>query len=443
MVPPVIPLLFLLVAALSSSASAHPHETAEVVNAALPGTWYHNTDHPVHALFKRGDDGASYPAIGTPEWSAGFPEPGVPMPADGKGYPQVWIDALNAAVKAGKIPDLPQSTLDTKSGLPVYPNGLDPNGPVVCSATYKCRSKDTSEIWDAPDGVFGSSFDDGPLPSSFALYGFLKENKVSSTHFMIGGNIINNPDAFKMAAEDLKDDIAVHTWTHPYMTTLSNLQVLGELGWTMKLIHDSTGGRVPKYWRPPTGDSDERVLAIAREVFGLSTVLWNQDPRDWSIGEPGGATRAAVDADLHQWITTAPKSPGLVILEHELMNDTVGAFIQAFPLIAQNGWTFESVARMRGAPVYQNAADGAGDVTPMTVGGAAVQLPATSTSASSSSNANATQSAGTTAADAAPSGTGKTDASGADAGNGTASFASPALLVSVAAAAAALFALIV
>ena len=61
------------------------------------------------------------------------------------------------------------------------------------------------------------------------------------------------------------------------MTTLSNEQVLGELGWTMELIHNSTGGRLPKYWRPPFGDSDERVRAIAKEIFGLTTVLWNQE----------------------------------------------------------------------------------------------------------------------------------------------------------------------
>lgn len=32
------------------------------------------------------------------------------------------------------------------------------------------------------------------------------------------------------------------------------------------MIHNSTGGRVPKYWRPPYGDSDTRVSAIAKEV---------------------------------------------------------------------------------------------------------------------------------------------------------------------------------
>ncbi|KAI0743077.1 hypothetical protein C8Q80DRAFT_1055608, partial [Daedaleopsis nitida] len=370
---------------LSSPASARPHDghDNDVLKAALPGMWYHADDHPVHNLFRRGGDGTTYAAIGTTEWSAGFPGDGT-MPADGKGYPQVWIDALNAAVKAGKIPDIPQSTIDNDTGFTSYPKGFDPNGPVVCSATYQCRSNDSSEIWDAPDGVFASSFDDGPLPTSFALYDFLKQNNVHGTHFMIGGNIRDNPDAFKTAFEDLQDDIAVHTWTHPYMTTLNNLQVLGEFGWTMQLIHNSTGGRVPKYWRPPFGDSDERVRSIAKEVFGLNTVLWNQDTEDWSIGEANGATRPQVDANLKKWISGA-KSPGLIILEHELTNDTVGAFMQAFPLIAQNGWKFESVARIDGGAPYQNAADDTGDVTPMTVGGAAVQLPASSTSSAGAS----------------------------------------------------------
>ena len=67
------------------------------------------------------------------------------------------------------------------------------------------------------------------------------------------------------------------------MTTLSNEKVIGELGWTMQLIHNSTNGRLPKYWRPPYGDSDERVRAIAKEVFGLITVIWNQEYVDRSL----------------------------------------------------------------------------------------------------------------------------------------------------------------
>ncbi len=171
-------LLLLALAALSASASPHDlHDHDHAAPRALPGRWYHHEDHPAYALFRRGDtDGATYPAVGSPgssspvpfpfilltfsacirtEWSAGYPDTDVT-----KGTPQAWIDALNAAVKAGKIPNIPVAT--STGGNPTYPQGFDPNGPEVCSATYKCRNKE--DLWDAPDGVFGSSFDDGPLP---------------------------------------------------------------------------------------------------------------------------------------------------------------------------------------------------------------------------------------------------------------------------------------
>lgn len=93
---------------------------------------------------------------------------------------------------------------------------------------------------------------------------------------MIGQNILQNPQQFKKTFEQ-GHDLAVHTYSHKAMTTLSNKDILAELGWTMQIIHDSTGGRVPKYWRPAYGDSDTRVQAIAKEIFGLKTVIWNQE----------------------------------------------------------------------------------------------------------------------------------------------------------------------
>jgi len=60
------------------------------------------------------------------------------------------------------------------------------------------------------------------------------------------------------------------------VTTITNEQVVGELGWTMQIISDVNGGRLPRFWRPPYGDVDNRVRAIAKQVFGLETVVWNQ-----------------------------------------------------------------------------------------------------------------------------------------------------------------------
>jgi chitin deacetylase len=93
---------------------------------------------------------------------------------------------------------------------------------------------------------------------------------------MIGLNILYNPDIF-MTAFNNGDDIAVHTWTHPYLTSLPNEAVVAELGYAMQIIHDSTGGRIPRFWRPPYGDADNRIRAIAKNIFGLTMVMWNQE----------------------------------------------------------------------------------------------------------------------------------------------------------------------
>lgn len=97
------------------------------------------------------------------EWSNGYPA-GPPATIDGNAIPAEWAAALNAAVASGTIPDIPVSTaLPNES--PTYPGQTGGNPPAgVCSATYGCRID--GDIWDAPDGYFGVSFDDGPTDVS-------------------------------------------------------------------------------------------------------------------------------------------------------------------------------------------------------------------------------------------------------------------------------------
>lgn len=115
------------------------------------------------------------------------------------------------------------------------------------------------------------------MQPSDGLYSFLRQNQVKATHFFIGVNIINFPNEFNTAFQTNQDDIAVHTWTHPHMTTLSNADVVAQLAWTLQVIYNSTGGRLARYWRPPYGDTDLRVTSIAEVIFGLTTVGWNRE----------------------------------------------------------------------------------------------------------------------------------------------------------------------
>ncbi|KAF9491030.1 glycoside hydrolase/deacetylase [Pleurotus eryngii] len=335
------------------------HNDHHDVSTQLPSTWYHAAEHPVHKLFKRGPeedtDGIEYATVGSPTWASSFPQ----STPDVAQLPQAWTDALRKAVADGKIPNIPPTRAPSVDVAPAYPPGVDPMDPNICSATYRCRIP--GDMWDAPDGVFGTGFDDTPTQPSIKLNQFLKDNNERTTHFMIGVNIRQNPDIF-LDIFNHGSDIAVHTYTHPAMTALSNEEVLGQLGWTMEIIHNSTGGRLPRYWRPPYGDYDLRVRAIAREVFGLEVILWNHDTMDWSL-ITGGTTPAAINASLTQWLT-GPKSPGLIILEHDTSEAAVDAFISAYPVIKANGWQLVSQAQLSNGhgSTYQNV-DAQGEVT--------------------------------------------------------------------------------
>jgi len=87
---------------------------------------------------------------------------------------------------------------------------------------------------------------------------------------------------------------------------------------------------------------------------------------DWSL-TTGGTTPQVINASMTQWLT-GPKSPGLIILEHELSDQSVQAFIDAYPVIVQNGWKIESVASIANSTdpsAYRNApSTGDGPVAP-------------------------------------------------------------------------------
>ncbi|KAJ4481538.1 hypothetical protein C8J55DRAFT_473882 [Lentinula edodes] len=392
---------------LSASAASLTHRSAthhehRVLQRLPSNEWFHPRDHPVHQLFRRDadSDGITYPDVGSSTWAAAYPS----STPDTSQLPATWTAALNAAVAAGKIPNVPVSSQPVPDTNPVYPDGYDPTGPDVCSGTYKCRIP--GNVWDAPDGFIGTGFDDGPTSASPALLDFLEANNETVTHFMIGINIISEPDSFTRSVE-LGHDIAVHTWTHPYMTTLSNEDVLAQLGWTMQLIHNSTGGRLPKYWRPPYGDTDLRVSAIAEEVFGMETILWNQDTEDWSLTETGGTTAAAINASMTTWLTGS-KTPGLIILEHELSDESVQAFEAAYPVMKSNGWNLQSVAQLAaaGQSAYQNAIGiNNGSVTPadIIIGEISATLSATASSTTTSSTISSSASTKTLSQSATPS----------------------------------------
>ncbi|KAF8709315.1 Carbohydrate esterase family 4 protein, partial [Rhizoctonia solani] len=339
---------------------AHPIEHVHVEQRSLGARWFHEVGHPVHTLFAR-QSNSTAPTPGSPNWAKQYPA--------GKATKDTlkpeWVDALNKAVSNGLIPTNVPVAKQSGGAAPSYSNStgkMDPAKQPICSSSSQCKGD--GQIYDVPDGIVALSFDDGPLP-------------LLTEAFEVNG-----------------DDIAVHTWSHRYMTTLSNEEALAELAWTMQVIHDMTGGRVPRFWRPPYGDSDNRVRAIAREVLGLTTVIWNDDTNDWAITETPATQTVAGATKILQKAYSGPKSPGLCILEHELSDQSVSIFMDTFPLIAQNGWTAKSIPDAVGSSFYLNAADNTSPVTTVGIAQPVPTLVATTTTTASNSTSSGNSSSG-------------------------------------------------
>lgn len=133
----------------------HPEERGSLLSSLGISDWAQPAGHPTHGLFRRQAKGGTHtpsPVSRSLNLTAsvlvGYPD----FIPDATQMPQAWKDALAAATSAGLVPNIVQ----TKDG--VYPAGTNPADPTICASAYECRGE--GDIWDAPDGMLGVSFDD-------------------------------------------------------------------------------------------------------------------------------------------------------------------------------------------------------------------------------------------------------------------------------------------
>ncbi|KAL7410637.1 hypothetical protein BDY24DRAFT_170772 [Mrakia frigida] len=224
--------------------------------------------------------------------------------------------------------------------VPDYTPNVGPNlcsdNPAALADTSRCWwscgqcNADTDIVTCPEKNTWGTSFDDGPSTSTPTLLAYLEEHSLKTTFFVIGSRIIGQPDVLR--DEHMRGhEIAGHSWSHPQLTTLTNEQIVAELGWTRKLIKDIIGVTTLTF-RPPQGDIDNRVRAIAAQM-NLTPVMWSGvtgapdllfDSLDFNAqaailtpAQAFGNWTAFLDTNLPKMET------GFVSLEHDLYPLTV------------------------------------------------------------------------------------------------------------------------
>ncbi|KAL1410522.1 hypothetical protein Q8F55_004535 [Vanrija albida] len=275
-----------------------------------------------------------------------------PMANSKAKYPAIWVQpatlvagdseaaALFATINATVQQKVPHSNSPHGTPKGDWTGANYPTGDPDCWWTQsRCTTPAAelgipSDITNLPEPeTWGLGFDDGPNCSHNALYNFLAENNQKASMFFIGSNVIDWP-VQAIRAKDDGHHICVHTWSHPYMTALTNEQVFAELYYTRQVIKEVIGV-TPTCWRPPFGDVDNRVRVIAAGL-NLTNVLWKNDTFDWSVGT-NNVTVADVTNNYQKIITAAGQgqyaTQGLTVLNHEVNNFTMQEFIDQYPSI--------------------------------------------------------------------------------------------------------------
>ncbi|KIM85487.1 carbohydrate esterase family 4 protein [Piloderma croceum F 1598] len=237
-------------------------------------------------------------------------------------------------------PQVQQWIQEVKNSGVTIPN-ISPTLPGGCPANLQAVADDANRCWWTCGGctrdsdittcpqtlTWGLTYDDGPSPYTPDLLTYLDQNDLKATFFTIGSRVLGLPKVLQAEYMD-GHQIAVHTWSHPPLTTLTNEQIVAELGWSKQVIFDVLGV-TPNMMRPPYGDIDDRVRAICT-AMGMTPIMWTRisplstfDTDDFDIS--GGLT--TVGNVLLNWQqilgNVSTIDTGFIVLEHDLFQQAV------------------------------------------------------------------------------------------------------------------------
>jgi peptidoglycan/xylan/chitin deacetylase (PgdA/CDA1 family) len=179
------------------------------------------------------------------------------------------------------------------------------------------------------------TFDDGPHGANTPrLLDMLKERKIHATFFMVGQCVAEYPTIVKrMVAEG--HEVANHSWSHPQLSSMSEVSVREQLQKTHDAIIAACGV-APKTMRPPFGAFTARQRAWSHGEWGYKCILWDVDPLDWKVRNAEHVKNAILKAAV----------PGSIILAHDIHKSTIDAMPETLDGLLAKGFKFVTVSEL-------------------------------------------------------------------------------------------------
>ena len=130
------------------------------------------------------------------------------------------------------------------------------------------------------DKVIYLTFDVGYENGNVAkIMDVMKEEGVKGTFFILGNVIDREPELVKRMVNE-GHVVANHTLTHKNLAGKSESEFREEIETLEKKYKDLTGKEISKFFRPPEGTFDQKMLEYANKM-GYKTVFWSFAYTDW------------------------------------------------------------------------------------------------------------------------------------------------------------------
>lgn len=187
------------------------------------------------------------------------------------------------------------------------------------------------ELRDPPHAVL--LFDDGNglfSGSRLTVQTVLDEFGVKGTFFVIGRVMRDYPGVIR-ALVAAGHRVGNHTFSHPFLTQLTDAQIAQELDLTEQQFRAVIpGGSTKPCFRAPNGAIDRRVAAVV-QTRGYRQVNWTVTSADWS-GISAGRVTQNVLGGLHD---------GALISFHTQEPATIAALRTIIPVMQSWGYVFD------------------------------------------------------------------------------------------------------
>ncbi|KAJ3218632.1 chitin deacetylase [Dinochytrium kinnereticum] len=199
------------------------------------------------------------------------------------------------------------------------------------------------------------TYDDGPTPFTNIVLDFLDSVGIKATFFVIGVNVRSYPDIL-LRAYRAGHEIAIHSWSHPVLTTIGFDQAIAEIVATARIVRQLTG-MTPRFMRAPTGMMDSR-LRSAMKRLGMKVVYWKTDTLDWLYPQQGLtiATAATLKRTQYQdWVSSGEQRS--ISLEHDAFELGATSAVHGYQVLRNSGVRVRTLSECLGEPAYGGILD--------------------------------------------------------------------------------------